>query len=35
MTAIPFNNSYTSGTVSTVWQGLTDGAYTIYDNEGS
>ena len=34
-TAIPFNNSYTSGTVSTVWQGLMDGAYTIYNNETS
>ena len=34
-TAIPFNNSYTSGTVSTVWGGLTDGAYTIYANEAS
>ena len=34
-TAIPLNNTYTSGTVSTVWQGLTDGAYTIYGNEAS
>ena len=34
-TAIPLNNTYTSGTVSTVWQGLTTGAYTIYDNESS
>jgi uncharacterized protein (TIGR02145 family) len=33
--AIPLNNTYTSGTVSTVWQGLTTGAYTIYDNESS
>ena len=32
-TAIPLNNTYTSGTVSTVWQGLTTGAYTIYGNE--
>jgi uncharacterized protein (TIGR02145 family) len=34
-TAIPLNNTYTSGTVSTVWYGLTTGAYTIYDNESS
>ena len=34
-TAIPLNNTYTSSTVSTVWQGLTDGAYTIYNNETS
>jgi uncharacterized protein (TIGR02145 family) len=34
-TAIPLNNTYTTGTVSTVWQGLTDGAYTIYGNESS
>ena len=34
-TAIPLNNTYTSGNVSTVWQGLTDGAYTIYGNEAS
>jgi uncharacterized protein (TIGR02145 family) len=34
-TAIPLNNTYTSGTVSTVWQGLTTGAYTIYGNEAS
>ena len=34
-TAIPLNNTYTSGTVSTVWQGLTTGAYTIYGNESS
>jgi uncharacterized protein (TIGR02145 family) len=33
--AIPLNNSYTSGTVSTVWQGLTIGAYSIYGNESS
>jgi uncharacterized protein (TIGR02145 family) len=33
--AIPLNNTYTSGTVSTVWQGLTTGAYTIYGNESS
>ena len=32
-TAIPLNNTYTSGTVSTIWQGLTTGAYTIYGNE--
>ena len=32
-TAIPLNNTYTSGTVSTVWQGLRTGAYTIYGNE--
>ena len=29
------NNTYTSGTVSTVRQGLTTGAYTIYANEAS
>ena len=34
-TSIPLNNTYTSGTVSTVWQGLTTGAYTIYGNESS
>ena len=34
-TSIPLNNTYTSGTVSTVWQGLTTGAYTIYANEAS
>ena len=34
-TSIPLNNTYTSGSVSTVWQGLTTGAYTIYDNEAS
>ena len=34
-TAISLNNTYTSGTVSTVWQGLTTGAYTIYGNESS
>ena len=34
-TVIPLNNTYTSGTVSTVWQGLTTGAYTIYGNESS
>jgi uncharacterized protein (TIGR02145 family) len=34
-TTIPLNNTYTSGTVSTVWQGLTTGAYTIYGNESS
>ncbi|MFN9680098.1 MAG: hypothetical protein ACK56V_00630, partial [Bacteroidota bacterium] len=34
-TVIPLNNTYTSGTVSTVWQGLTTGAYTIYGNEAS
>jgi uncharacterized protein (TIGR02145 family) len=33
--AIQLNNTYTSGTVSTVWQGLTIGAYTIYANESS
>jgi len=33
--SIPLNNTYTSGTVSTVWQGLTTGAYTIYDNQAS
>jgi uncharacterized protein (TIGR02145 family) len=33
--AILLNNTYTSGTVSTVWQGLTTGAYTIYGNESS
>jgi len=32
-TAIPLNNTYTSGTVSTVWENLTTGAYTIYANE--
>ena len=32
-TTIPLNNTYTSGTVSTVWQGLKTGAYTIYGNE--
>ncbi len=35
ITSIPLNNTYTSGTVSTVWQGLTTGAYTIYGNEAS
>jgi uncharacterized protein (TIGR02145 family) len=34
-TAIPLNNTYTSGSVSTVWQGLRTGAYTIYGNESS
>jgi uncharacterized protein (TIGR02145 family) len=34
-TAIPLNNTYTSGTGSTVWQGLRTGAYTIYGNESS
>jgi uncharacterized protein (TIGR02145 family) len=34
-TVIPLNNTYTSGTVSTVWQGLRTGAYTIYGNEAS
>ena len=34
-TSILLNNTYTSGTVSTVWQGLTVGAYTIYGNESS
>jgi uncharacterized protein (TIGR02145 family) len=34
-TGIPLNNTYTSGTVSTVWAGLTTGAYTIYGNESS
>jgi uncharacterized protein (TIGR02145 family) len=34
-TALPLNNTYTSGTVSTVWQGLTTGSYTIYGNESS
>ena len=34
-TAILLNNTYTSGTVSTVWQGLTTGAYTIYGNGSS
>jgi uncharacterized protein (TIGR02145 family) len=34
-TAIPFNNTYTSGTISTDWQGLMTGAYTIYDNQAS
>ena len=33
--SIPLNNTYTSGTVSTVWQGLTTGAYAIYDNQAS
>jgi uncharacterized protein (TIGR02145 family) len=33
--SIPLNNTYTSGTVSTVWQGLSTGAYTIYDNQAS
>ena len=33
--SIPLNNTYTSGTVSTVWSGLTTGAYTIYGNESS
>jgi uncharacterized protein (TIGR02145 family) len=33
--SIPLNNTYTSGTVSTVWQGLRTGAYTIYDNQAS
>jgi len=33
--SIPLNNTYTSGTVSTVWQGLTTGAYAIYDNQTS
>jgi uncharacterized protein (TIGR02145 family) len=35
VTPIPLNNTYTSGTVSTVWQGLTTGAYAIYGNESS
>ncbi len=34
-TSIPLNNTYTSGTVSTVWKGLRTGAYTIYGNESS
>ena len=34
-TVIPLNNTHTSGTVSTVWQGLTTGAYAIYDNQAS
>jgi uncharacterized protein (TIGR02145 family) len=34
-TAITFNNTYTSGTSSTVWQGYTIGAYAIYGNETS
>jgi len=34
-TAILLNNTYTSGRVSTVWAGLTTGAYTIYGNESS
>ena len=34
-TSILLNNTYTSGTVSSVWQGLTTGAYTIYGNEAS
>ena len=34
-TDIPLNNTYTSGTVSTVWQDLGTGAYTIYGNEAS
>jgi uncharacterized protein (TIGR02145 family) len=34
-TVIPLNNTNTSGTVSTVWQGLTTGAYTVYDNESN
>ncbi len=34
-TAIPLNNTYTSGTVSIVWAGLPTGAYTIYANESS
>ena len=33
--SITLNNTYTSGTVSTVWQGLRTGAYTIYDNQAS
>jgi uncharacterized protein (TIGR02145 family) len=35
ITSIPFNNTYTSGIFSTVWQGLTTGAYAIYANEAS
>ena len=35
VTQIPLNNTYTSGTVSTAWQILTTGAYTIYGNEAS
>jgi uncharacterized protein (TIGR02145 family) len=31
--AIPLINTYTSGTVSTEWGGLTTGAFTIYGNE--
>jgi uncharacterized protein (TIGR02145 family) len=34
-TAIPFNNTYTSGTVSSEWQNLRTGAYAIYANEAS
>jgi uncharacterized protein (TIGR02145 family) len=34
-TSIPLNNTYTSGTVSRVWQDLRTGAYTIYDNQAS
>ena len=34
-TAIPLDNTYTTGTVSTVWAGLTTGAYAIYGNEAS
>ena len=34
-TVIPLNNTHTSGTVSTVWQGLITGAYAIYDNQAS
>jgi uncharacterized protein (TIGR02145 family) len=34
-TSIPMNNTYTSGTVSTEWEGLRSGAYTIYGNEAS
>ena len=33
--SIPLNNTHTSGTVSTVWQGLITGAYAIYDNQAS
>ena len=32
-TAIPLHSTYTSGTVSTTWQNLKTGSYTIYDNE--
>jgi uncharacterized protein (TIGR02145 family) len=32
-TAIPLINTYTSGTVSTEWGGLTTGAFTVYGNE--